>query len=277
MYFVLTGKLPFPGESIGDISFHILNEPPLPMECRQFSLDLCGMTMRCLEKDREKRPSIIEIHDALKKAVGSGYHTVQEELINFIRHGRRDGGGEGPSEPPSIPARPGMRLRRRSLQLVIAGIGMGALVIIAVFLLFFGTGPRSVSTPALPHLPVMNTGLLEKQQDRASPGNTGNLRGRIPADAPAPLTGTSFDMKVGVLAIKGLTGQDTVLLNNTRVSSMERRGDATRIRIVPGFYRIEIRGQTGRLVRKEVDFLPYQKLTIDLEKERGADAGNRSR
>jgi hypothetical protein len=87
------------------------------------------------------------------------------------------------------------------------------------------------------------------------------------------MTGTTFDRQEGLLEIKGLTGLDTVFLNDTIASSMERRGTVTRIRIVPGFYRIEIRGQNGRPVRKRVDVLPYQKLTVDLAGERGADAG----
>lgn len=276
MYFVLTGKPPFPGESIGDISFKILNEAPLPMESRQSSEELCSMTMRCLEKDRENRPSILELHDALKKAVGSGYHTVQQELIDFIRHGRRD--TDGPSSKPAVlPARPGKRPRRRSLQMAIAGIAAGVLVIVGVIMLFLGTRPHTASAPSLPHLPAMDTTSTDKRQTQASLGKTTTIAGKIPADAPAPVTGTSFDMKVGILVIKGLTGQDTVFLNDSRVSSMEHRGDSTRIRIVPGFYRIEIRRRNGRSVRKKADFLPYQKLTIDLAAERGVDAGNQSR
>lgn len=269
MYFVIAGKLPFPGESIGEISFRILNEAPPPVQSRQFPLELCDMTLRCLEKDREKRPSVKALHDALKKAVGGGYHAFQEELIDFIRHGRREGAGEGPSAQPTLSARPDPQKRRRSLQLVIAGTGAGALVIVAAFLLFFAIRPREGSAPALPQLPAMNNGPVESK--------TGTIRGKIPANAPAPMTGTSFDIKVGVLVIMGLTGQDTVLLNDTVVSSMERRGNTTRIRIVPGFYRIEIRGQNRPRVRKEVDFLPYQKLTLDLESERSANAGNKPR
>jgi tRNA A-37 threonylcarbamoyl transferase component Bud32 len=278
MYFVLAGKLPFPGESIGEVSFRILNEAPPPMESRQFPPELYDMTMRCLEKDREKRPSVKALHDALKKAVGGGYHAFQEELIDFIRHGgRREGAGEGPSVQPTLSARPEPRKRRSSFQLVIAGIGAGALVIVAAFLLFFAFRPRGGSAPALPQLPAMNTQPSDTRQNQASLGKTGTARGKIPANAPAPMTGTSLDMQEGVLVIRGLTGQDTVILNDTVVSSMERRGNTTRIRIVPGFYRIEIRGQNKPRVRKEVDFLPYQKLTLDLESERGANAGNKPR
>jgi tRNA A-37 threonylcarbamoyl transferase component Bud32 len=273
MYFVLTGKLPFAGESIGDVSYRILNQAPPPMDGGRVPPGLCDMTMRCLEKDREKRPSIGELHDALKKAVGSDYHTVLEGLIDFVRRGRRETSGPGPSAPPVPPTRP----RPRSLQKAIAWIAAGAFVIIGVVLLFFATRPRPVSVPALPQLPAINAGTMEKPQGRAPKNGTGKRMGKIPADAPAPVTGTSFDMKVGMLQIKGLTGQDTVLLNGTRPSSMERRQDTTRIRIVPGLCRIDIRRQNGRSIKKEVDFLPYQKVTIDLGNERGADAGNQPR
>ena len=273
MYLVIAGKLPFPGESIGEVSFRILNEAPPPVESRQFPAELCNMTMRCLEKDREKRPSVKALHDALKKAIGSGYHAFQDELIDFLRHGRQKGAGERSSIQPTLQAQP---RKRRSLQLVIA-IVAGALVITAAILLLFAIRQRGVSAPALPQLPAMNTGPAETRQNQAPPGKTGLARGKIPENAPAPMTGTSFDMKVGVLVINGLTGQDTVLLNDTVVSSMERRGNTTRIRIVPGFYRIEIRGQNKLPVRKQMDFLPYQKLTVDLASERGADAGNKPR
>jgi serine/threonine protein kinase len=273
MYLVFAGKLPFPGESIGEISCRILNEAPPPIENSRFPSELCDMAMRCLEKDREKRPSVKAVHDSLKKAVGSGYHAYQDELIDFLRHGQREGAVEKHSDLPILPARPETNKRRRSLQLLIAGIGAGALVIIAAFLLFFAIRPRGGSPPALPQLPSLNTGPAETRQNQAPQGKTRTVRGKIPANAPAPMTGTTFDRQEGLLEIKGLTGLDTVFLNDTIASSMERRGTVTRIRIVPGFYRIEIRGQNGRPVRKRVDVLPYQKLTVDLAGERGADAG----
>jgi tRNA A-37 threonylcarbamoyl transferase component Bud32 len=275
LYFVLTGKQPFPGESIGEVSFRILNEAPPSPESNRFSPELIAMTMRCLEKDREKRPPVKALHDTLKKAVGGRYHAFQEELIDFIRHGRGEGTGEQPSELAALSARPRAQKRRSSLQLVIAGIGAGALIVVAAILLFTALMPRGGSAPSLPQLPAMNNGQAETRHDPASQGKTGTARGKIPSNAPAPMTGTALDMQEGVLVIKGLNGQDTVFLNDTIVSSMERRGNATHIRIVPGFYRIEIRGQNRPRVRKEVDFLPYQKLTLDLATERGTNAGNK--
>ena len=88
------------------------------------------------------------------------------------------------------------------------------------------------------------------------------------------MTGT-IDLRGGVLAFTGLGARDTVFLNGTPLSLADRSGNEARLRVTAGFYRIEVRGDEGRPVRKDVDVLPYQKMTVDLVKERNADAPQR--
>jgi hypothetical protein len=269
LYLVLAGKLPFPGETIGDISYGILNQAPPPLETRRFSPELCAAVMRCLEKDREKRPTLNALHDELKKTVGPGYHAFQEKLIDFIRHGRRE--AASPSQPQAVVPQQAKKSRLLALQWAAVGV----LVVAAAVLFFFAVRPGRVSSPALPQLPSMNAGQMELGQVHRTQDKTGSVKKKIPLNGPAPVTGTSLDMQEGVLAFMGLGVQDTVFLNGTPMPHVERSGNAARLRIAPGFYTVEIRGTGGRPVQKKVDVLPYQKMTLDLAKERDSDAGKR--
>jgi hypothetical protein len=87
-------------------------------------------------------------------------------------------------------------------------------------------------------------------------------------DGPAPLTATVLDMKVGTLVLKGLSVQDTVFLNSKQAQvPASKPGEDTRLELLPGHYRLDIRRKNGTAVRRELELVPFERQIIDLKKE----------
>ena len=68
-YELLTGRLPFEGESFGDILFAVAEKPPPPPHtlCPGLDPDLSALVMKCLQRDPDKRfATVTELSDALE-------------------------------------------------------------------------------------------------------------------------------------------------------------------------------------------------------------------
>ena len=260
VYQVLSGKHPFEGSNFGEISHHILNDDPSPLP-----LPLGDVAMRCLRKDREKRPRMAEMHETLKTAIRGGYHEAQEKLIAFVRNDS----GRGNTQEPSLAAGGAAatsetskkRLRPRTM--IIALASFLAAVIAATVLVSHPFTAKKHPASSLPILPSFSarrdTGETMREQVRQTAAK----------DGPAPLTATVLDMKVGTLVLKGLTAQDTVFLNSKPAQvPASKPGEDTRLELLPGHYRLDIRRISGPAIRRELELVPFERQIIDLKKEK---------
>jgi serine/threonine-protein kinase len=68
-YELLTGRLPYQGDSLGDILFAVVEKPPpWPHQLRpELGAELSGVVMKCLQRDPDKRfATVTELSDALE-------------------------------------------------------------------------------------------------------------------------------------------------------------------------------------------------------------------
>lgn len=265
LYRLLAGKHPFGGSNFGEISNRILNDDP-PRVPGQ----LGDVTMRCLQKDREKRPRMTELHEALKNAVRDGYHEAQEKLIAFVRNDSGCSGTQKPSlgAPGAASALRPSKKRLRSRTMIIAMASFLAAIIAAIVLVShpFSTAPTAKKHPAssLPAMPSFSSRTSETWQEHAPHAAVKN--------GPSPMTATVLDMKAGTLVLKGLTVQDTVFLNGrpARLPASKPGEDTredTRLELLPGHYRLDIRRENGQAVSRELELVPFERQIIDLKKE----------
>jgi serine/threonine protein kinase len=259
LYRLLAGKHPFRGSNFGEISNRILNDDP-PRVPGQ----LGDVAMRCLQKDREKRLRMTELHEALKNAARDGYHEAQEKLIAFVRNDSGCGGG---TREPSL-ASPPSKKRLRSRTVLIASASFLAAMIVAIVLVFhpFSTASAAKKHPAssLPAMPSFSSRTSETWQEHAPRVAVKN--------GPSPMTATVLDMKAGTLVLKGLTVQDTVFLNSrpARLPAPkpgEETREDTRLELLPGHYRLDIRRENGQAFSRELELVPFERQIIDLKKE----------
>jgi len=261
LYQVLAGKHPFAGSDFGEISQHLLNDAPAPLPAR-VPVPLAAITLRCLEKDREKRPSMTELHEALTTSVRKDYHEAQEKLTRFVR---QDSGLRSSATVPEVAVVPeaGKKQTRTRAAIFIAAIVL-ATAIATIVLVFhpFSTAKKHPAS-SLPILPSFSArrGTGETMQEQ--------VQQTTAKDGPAPLTATVLDMKVGTLVLKGLTVHDTVFLNSkpARVP-VSKPGEETRLELLPGHYRLDIRRISGPAIRRELELVPFERQIIDLKKEK---------
>jgi len=261
LYQVLAGKHPFTGSDFGEISHHLLNDAPAHLPAR-VPAPLAAITMRCLEKDREKRAGIAELHEALKTSVRSDYHEAQEKLTRFVR---QDSGLRSSATVPEasvVPAAGKKQTRTRAAILISAIVLAAAIAAIVLVLHPFSPGIKHPAS-SLPNLPSFSArrGTGETMQE--------HVQQSASKDGPAPMTATVLDMKVGTLVLKGRTVQDTVFLNGKPVPVPALNlGEETRIELIPGHYRLDIKRISGPTIRRELEMVPFERQTIDLTKEK---------
>jgi serine/threonine protein kinase len=265
IYQVIAGRHPFAGADFGEISQRLLNEIPSPLPASSPAL-LAAMTMRCLEKDREKRPSMTELHEALQTSVRGVYHEAQTRLTAFVRQGIP---GTHSAELPEAPEAEEQRAPSSRIG-IIAGTVLLAAVAAAVFFLYTPFKPGPTSSTSLPVLPILDTlpAAVEAPYDSRHQGAKKNMI----TDGPAPMTQSSIDMKTGTLVLEGLAESDSAFLDHKPVAvhiqdteAHESRG--ARIKLVPGHYQLDIRRNGAPFIRRELELVPFERRIIDLRKE----------
>jgi serine/threonine-protein kinase len=271
LYQVLSGRPPFSGSSIGEISHQILNEQPAPIDAPGTGGELIETVMGCLAKERESRPTLAAVHEKLIAALHDSYHAAGEELTGFVR-GTSAPAVQAATADDHTTIGPRLKVtpepRRITIAARTAGI-IGAALIVALLAALalprFTTGKRQPA--ALPKLSVLNSSAMSEAPQSAQPRRAS---GRIAAGAPAPLTGPTMDMEVATLILAGLSTEDTIFLNDRRVGVV-LQGTAAQIEIVPGYYHLSIKGPGKPPIAKEIELMPYQRLTVNLKDERHAD------
>lgn len=286
VYQVCSGKLPFTGDSFGEISFHLLNDEPLPLAGNGTLQALAAITMRCLQKDRENRPAIAEIHNALKEALLDRYHTAHEAMIAFVRNASvsasvsascsaTSGASSGASRnalplkapiagrPQNIPLAASPLRNTLASRFVTAGAVLCLAVtalLLCYYFLFYG---KPSKTPPLPELPqIRQNSAVSDAAKNALPKTSDSV---LAIDGPAPLEGTAPSMKVAKLELKGLLPDDTVFLNN------RKKPHDSSLMLTPGRYHLDLRRKAGVSVIRELELLPYERQVVDLPKEGTVD------
>jgi serine/threonine protein kinase len=261
LYRILAGKLPFEGTTVGDISYRIMNDtPPAPTS----EGPLGPVTLRCLEKERDRRPSIDEIHRALSESIAPHFHECTKALIDFVS---QTTAGSDYSQPPVDPPKADGKKARKVLPfritaIISAALSLAVLVAAVLFLaLYHGNDPD------LPQLPDMIASPTEPSQS-ATPDKKGM---KTDPDLPAPLAGTSLGLEVGSITVKNMVPDDSIFLNG-RPAPVQKVGNNTQIITTPGMYRLDIRRNHKQIVSKQIDLLPYERRTIDIKTERSGNA-----
>jgi serine/threonine protein kinase len=260
LYRILTGKLPFEGTTVGDISYRIMNETPsIPAAESPLSV----ITLRCLEKERDRRPSIDEIHRTLSETIAPQFHECSKALIAFVSHATTGTiSSQDEMQPVELPNTTQGKNRSvspfRITAVVSASLSLAVLIAAALFMMLYRH-----SEPDLPHLPGMISSSMESAQ-RTTPDKKGM---KPDPDLPAPLAGTSLDLEVGSITVKNMAPNDSIFLNG-RPAPVQKVGNYTQIITTPGIYRLDIRRNHLPIVSKQIDLLPYERRTIDLKNER---------
>jgi eukaryotic-like serine/threonine-protein kinase len=273
LYQACSGNLPFRGDSFGEISFHLLNDEPVPLAATGVFQVLGPITMRCLQKDREKRPAMSEIHRALKETLGGRYHAAQEALITFVNTSSSNAsrGGQPQKSPEALQPQnvplAAPRLKKNTVSRLVITSALICLVIVTAFFGFYFSFPQRPSkTPPLPELPRTGQASPFNEAEKNAP-TTGPDR-PLAIDGPAPLAaGSNSGMKVAKLELKGLLPDDTVFLNN------RKKPHDSGLMLAPGHYRLDLRRKTGVSLIRDLELLPYERQVIDLRKERTGHGG----
>lgn len=266
MYRMLSGELPFPGKTIGEVSYKVLNEEPKPVTTDTGKRDLSYIIVKSLSKDREKRPDLDEIHKAVRNALVDHYHTAQEELQEFVCKGqpKKSGKKEQFERKEKHP-------RKKPIASLIAATGVFLLLIAALLSIRQIIIKRSSEKVDLPKLPALSDSISQlKESVRKKPGK------KIIDDAPKPVTSTSMGLAEGTLILKGVSTRDSVTINGATIKGIIKKGKQ-KIPLQQGLYRVVIYRKNKRDVMREVRVMPYQVFTIDLKKERTSNDGNAKR
>ncbi len=153
LYEMITGKPPFEGEGIGELIVKHLNEPPPPIAERAPSCppELSQLTLRLLEKDRTKRPSMLEAAELLE-AMRERHPRPRRRLSQGMQVIR---GIQVVSDEPVLPSTigraAGQAHARKPRNILLASVGLGVLsVVLVVVTIQLNRRKESQQTPPQP-------------------------------------------------------------------------------------------------------------------------------
>ncbi len=250
LYQVLSGNLPFPGESIGEISYKVLNEKPQPLVVSREWQEIADLAMECISKERESRPSAEMVHSVIAKGLGSRAHDAQNHLVAFV-----SGEPQKKTSPAQPPPKPLIHGKKSSGRLISAGV-VGAVCLLGIGVFSVVTRESRNRKPSLPRLVSPDgTDLLSETSMTRDP-----LEGQAAKK--------DIEMKIGAVLIQGLRPLDTLFINGKRVPVPERRG-AIAFPLPPGESRLEVRSENRR-IKKDTTIAPLQLITWDVGQQRRA-------
>ncbi len=259
LYKILTGTLPFPGTTIGEVSYKVLNEAPAPIQTGKPFQDFITITAQCLEKDREKRPSLDTLHSALQEAVSDQYHTAQEELQKYISESKRGSGTSSRMHTPQT------IVEKRKNTVTLAVVTGAVCILIAGILLFRQfILPGRFNDDSLPQLSgISNTQSLSSPNASVKKSVPKKLSG----ESPKPLTSTTLDVATGTLIITGVSRKDSITINDKKFPGKKEHGKC-KATLKPGHYRIVVHHKDKGIMVRKIRVMPYQVMILDVENER---------
>jgi serine/threonine protein kinase len=253
LYQVLEGKKPFPGTTMGEVSYKILNLSPPPFSSGQHNDLLKKITLRCLSKEREKRPEIDELAEILKTSIGD-YSQARSALLNFVQGNIQ--AAFPPAEYFNTQPSPSTKKRTRRTAIITAFIALT----IGLFTGFFLLKPEPIDEDpldsvsgkfAIPFIPA-NTSAF----DTATNWDSQN---------PRPITTDSTGLKSGTLFIKGLSDSAEVFMNGKLISRNTAKS-SFRAEFEPGSYYIEIHEPNKKRIKRTIDLMPHQTYVLEIGK-----------
>ncbi|MBD3320536.1 MAG: protein kinase [Chitinivibrionales bacterium] len=254
LYEILTGKVPFPGNSLGEVSYKVLNEPVPEIAADSCPEALRKTTIECLHKDREDRPDMQKVHSVLAEHVSGRQAYAREDIASFVA------GKEIARRQPPGPEIPGVSSGGHSRKVVVLraltalfGIASIALIVSA----FLQRNDRKTSLPTI--------GMLSDSLETEQPYQ----RGKGSDSGPGPLISSTPGSNVGTLMIKGIKRTDTLVINGKRARSFSSEG-LIGVPLAPGPNKIEIRAADGSVLRRQVEVMPLQIISWDIKAERSA-------
>ncbi len=256
LYQILSGTLPFPGSTLGEISYNVINANPKPLHVSAPFLPLKEIINQCLEKDRAKRPSLQEVHSALQQCLSNNYHAASRELKDFLNKGEIKTDVTKASTLEFTSNRPKLPLAKVAIITPIIAIG-SFLLFIAIFFL------TEQSTMDLPQLQA----LQDSSPAFSSSAKSLDESSSLSKNAPKPVTSTSPSTASGTLILKGIVKGDSIQLNNKPLSLLHYKAQQE-LTLKPGHYRVTLFRKNQSPLIREVHVMPYQKLTLDINQER---------
>lgn len=214
LYELLSGRMPFAGDTLPEISVRIATRPPPPLRGSSPSAPrdaLQAVIFRCLEKDREKRyRNVAELALALLPLAREGSRASVRRIIDVTQSAAMVA-GETPRPPVAeesvMPERRGLRgpRNKQAITRLVALVGMCVLAIVVAIVLMSGRPQLSsgesavapdIARPTITNpLPPPDTTLLAEKplvSAIASPAQTiKNDRGTNTTAPRAPRTTTA--------------------------------------------------------------------------------------
>lgn len=179
LYEMITGKPPFEGEGIGELIVKHLNEPPPPIAERApgCPAELSQLVLRLLEKDRTKRPSMLEAAELLeamrerhprpRRRLSQGMQVIRG--VTLV--------SDEPVLPSTIGRAAGQAHARKPRRILLASVGLGVLsVVLVLATLQLNRRKEAMQLPPQPAV------ILPAQPQEQSPA-----KAVIPDPEPTPL------------------------------------------------------------------------------------------
>jgi len=254
LYQVIAGTIPFPGNSIPEVSYRILNEPPPTPPPHRVCTALDALTMRSLSKDRDERPSLDELLDAIRAHLHDNYHQTPDSLEKFLNHQSSTSVKKIIKHDKQKSDVPSQKIHSRFSRLTIP------LVSLAIIFALTGIGLFTYEiffTPKKQSLPRLNF-----QQPMTHPNQPLSQQ----TDTPEPMVSGDIEIVDGTLDLRGMKNGDTLFIDGKRSSI--RGAKRHKISLNPGTHRLEIHAADGRFWEKEIEIMPYQRELWDLRHER---------
>ncbi|MFH1759937.1 MAG: serine/threonine-protein kinase, partial [bacterium] len=258
IYHAMAGYPPFSGENIGDISYKIINQPPPPFNFNNNHTEFKDITLKCLNKNPDKRPAIDEIQCAIIKITGSLPHSGHNELKTFINKYITDDKQRSNLIPSEFP-KPG-KVQPRIFFIILLSC-----IITAGIIIFYFLPHEHSETSVLPSIPgIENSVLFPASQE------TNNRTRKFSANNPAPLSSPDINIKSSTVIISGISNSDTIFIDKKRVTAAVQHGKHY-IRIAPGQFNIKIHLADNRILTRNITIMPYQKLVWNLNNAEDPD------
>ncbi|MBD3318232.1 MAG: protein kinase [Chitinivibrionales bacterium] len=233
LFQAVSGRLPFPGETIAEVSYRVVNEDTPALDPPENMAPLADVTLGCLHKDRDKRPSAKELAHELTQISHKLFPGAADRLTEFIRCG-----GPRPAAAKvaytTRPPLPRSKFRRRvAVRATMAGLA--AAFVVGVITL---RRSRRDAELLLPNMsPEREALTIEPTPDqKAAPQTAPNNN-----DGPGPLTSLSGDERAATLIVTGLTAGDTIEVNGHVVYVSSKAGSLG-LPLGVGVNRLEVRG-----------------------------------
>lgn len=264
LYRIVSGNIPFDGDTIGALSYQILNKEPASLFLESHLNDLGNIIISSLNKDREKRPTLQELHMAVRNVIDKDYHSIEDDLKEFIIKGNikdtKINKNYAGTTMKNIPIR--KNIWKKNIYAPVSVIVLLLLVIIGIFSISLyraDTDVPHISMPS-PQSSVSGSKIIKREKRQ------------LLKEAPKPLTETTGQHTTGTLVLNGLSMKDRVKINGKIIRRKIKAGTID-MALDPGVYHVEILGDSMKSLEREIRITPYQVFTININNERSDHGG----